>query len=207
MALVVITMAVGVGVWFLKPGPSLASAGAAVVRLAVVPESPLPAEGEGVIALSPDGRHVAYVVGAAGRQRLYLRDVDQFEGKPIPGTEGADYPAFSPDGKWLAFSAAFKLMKVAVAGGMPVTVCEYTEGRGLSWESNDSILFNPGRAQRHLASLGGGRQADGSDHARRWRDRTWLPLDSARWTGAPVHRAVRRRERRHADRGAASPDW
>jgi serine/threonine-protein kinase len=147
VALAAATIAVGVGVWFLKPAPSsTASTGDVVARLAVVPESPLPAEGEGVIALSPDGRHIAYVVGAGGRQQLYLRDVDQFEGKPIPGTEGADYPAFSPDGKWLAFSAAFKLMKVAVAGGMPVTVCEYTEGRGLSWESNDSILFNPGRA-------------------------------------------------------------
>ena len=103
-------------------------------------------QGEGIIALSSDGQRIAYAAVVGGRQQLYLRDVDQFEGKPIPGTEGADYPAFSPDGKWLAFSAAFKLMKVAVAGGMPVTVCEYTEGRGLSWESNDSILFNPGRA-------------------------------------------------------------
>ena len=147
LALAATAIAVGLGVWFLKPGPSsTASTAAGVAHLVIVPEAPLPAEGEGVIALSPDGRHIAYVVGVGGRQQLYLRDVDQFAGKPIPGTEGADYPAFSPDGKWLAFSAAFKLMKVAVAGGMPVTVCEYTEGRGLSWESNDSILFNPGRA-------------------------------------------------------------
>ena len=76
---------------------------------------------------------------------MYLRELDQFEARPIAGTDGASDPAFSPDGKWLAFAAAGQIKKVAIAGGTPITVCDVAERAGLSWESNDSILFSPAR--------------------------------------------------------------
>ena len=117
-----------------------------MTRLVVVPKAPLPADVEGGIALSPDGRRLAYVANRDGQQQAYLQELDQFEGKPFPGTEGASNLAFSPDGRWLAFAAQRKIKKVAVTGGEPIEVSDIGEGRhGLSWESNDSILFNAGQ--------------------------------------------------------------
>ena len=119
-----------------------------MTRLVVVPEGPFPTDAEGVVTLSPDGRRLAYVAAQAGQPQLYLRELDQFEGKPIPGTEGAASPVFSPDGNWLAFAAAGKVKKVAVTGGVPTTLLEAdTEGNlSLSWESNDTLFFKPNRA-------------------------------------------------------------
>jgi Tol biopolymer transport system component len=94
------------------------------------------------IAISPDGKQIAYTgFNAQGRQ-LYLRPIDQLEGKPIPGTEGAELLFFSPDSRWLGFYADDQLKKVAVAGGRPITICEASQGwLGASWGSNDLIVF------------------------------------------------------------------
>ncbi len=53
------------------------------------------------VALSPDGTHLAYVARQGSTQQLYLRAMDSLEAKPIPGTEGAVSPFFSPDGQWI----------------------------------------------------------------------------------------------------------
>jgi eukaryotic-like serine/threonine-protein kinase len=146
-----------IGVWWLKPSPSTASTRHDVTRLTVTPETPISPDGQGVIALSPDGRLLAYVAMSNGRPQLFLRRFDQFEGTPVPGTEGADNLAFSPDGNWIAFAADRKIKKVAVAGAPPLLVCEFAEGLGLTWESNNAILFNPGRSSgiMRVAASGG----------------------------------------------------
>jgi hypothetical protein len=51
------------------------------------------------VALSPDGTHLAYVARQSGTQQLYLRAMDSLEARPVPGTEGAVGPFFSPDGR------------------------------------------------------------------------------------------------------------
>jgi eukaryotic-like serine/threonine-protein kinase len=148
-ALVVTAIGVGLGAWYLARFlPSKAPTSTGVTRLTFVPEGSL-AEGEGVLALSPDGRRLAYVAIHDGRQQLYLQELDQFAGKPIPGTEGATCVTFSSDGNWLAFAADRKIRKIAVAGGEPVELGDFGEDNGassMSWESNDSILFSNGPA-------------------------------------------------------------
>ena len=119
-----------------------------MTRLVVVPEGPFPTDAEGVVTVSPDGRRLAYVAAPDRHLQLYLRELDEFEGKPIPGTEGAASPVFSPDGNWLAFSAAGKVRKVAVTGGASMTLLEADTDAtlSLSWESNDTLFFRPIRA-------------------------------------------------------------
>ena len=65
------------------------------------------------------------------------------EATPLPGTEGAHEPFFSPDGQWIAFFADAKLKKVAVSGGAPATICDLPDGRGGWWAADGSIVFAP----------------------------------------------------------------
>jgi eukaryotic-like serine/threonine-protein kinase len=51
------------------------------------------------LALSPDGRTVVYVAQRHGTQQLFRHALDQLEPVPIAGTEGGEFPVFSPDGQ------------------------------------------------------------------------------------------------------------
>jgi eukaryotic-like serine/threonine-protein kinase len=109
------------------------------------------------LALSPDGRRLAYVARSGGRAQLYLRDLDVFEAKPLAGTDGARYPFFSPDGESIAFFADNRLKRVPVRGGSPVTVCDVpTLGQGGTWAPDDIIVFDPGASGLMRVSAAGG---------------------------------------------------
>ena len=69
------------------------------------------------MSLSVDGRNQVYVAYRNGVTQLYRRSMDQLEVSPIPGTEGAEGPFFSPDGQWVGFFADGKLKKVSLSGG------------------------------------------------------------------------------------------
>jgi Tol biopolymer transport system component len=95
------------------------------------------------VALSPDGTHLAYVARQSGTQQLYLRALDSLESKPIPDTEGAVNPFFSPDGQWLGFFSGGKLKKVSVSGGAALTLGVASSSRGASWGSQGIIALAP----------------------------------------------------------------
>jgi serine/threonine-protein kinase len=136
------TVLAGIAVWHLKrPEPGR------VVRLAVTfpTNEEVALEGGGnPLALSPDGSRLVYAARGEGGHQLYLRSLGEPDAAPIPGTEDARNPFFSPDGEWMGFFAGGQLKKVAFGGGAPVTVCE-TEAmsvRGASWGADDQIVFS-----------------------------------------------------------------
>jgi serine/threonine-protein kinase len=94
------------------------------------------------LAFSPDGAKLIYVGWEGERSRLYVRSLDEAEAKPIPGTEGAVGPFFSPDGNWVGFWADRKLKKVSREGAPPVTLCETAIPFGASWGDKGSIVFS-----------------------------------------------------------------
>jgi Tol biopolymer transport system component/predicted Ser/Thr protein kinase len=95
------------------------------------------------VALSPDGTHLAYVARQGVTQQLYLRAMDSSDVKPIPSTEGAVNPFFSPDGEWLGFFADGMLKKISVAGGSAVTLGNALQPSGASWGNQGMIAFVP----------------------------------------------------------------
>jgi serine/threonine protein kinase/Tol biopolymer transport system component len=96
------------------------------------------------LTLSPDGTRLVFAGGSSGTAPLYIRAFDHVETAPIPGTERATGPFFSPDGRWIAFFADRKLRKVNLQGGTPITLCEAANPRGGAWGADDTIVFAPG---------------------------------------------------------------
>jgi eukaryotic-like serine/threonine-protein kinase len=93
------------------------------------------------MALSPDGSELVYAVDHNGKSQLYLRAFDQFDARPISGTDGAYSPFFSPDGRSLGFFSGNKLKKLSLQGGEPVTLCEARIPHGATWGPDDTIVF------------------------------------------------------------------
>ena len=95
-------------------------------------------------ALSPDGRLLAYVASTPdGKSVLWLRPIDFLQAQPLPGTEGATYPFWSPDSRFVAFFAGGKLKKIESSGGPPFTICDASDGRGGTWNRDGDILLTP----------------------------------------------------------------
>jgi hypothetical protein len=113
------------------------------------------------LAMSPDGRRVAFVAVNEGRSQLWVRAFDDVVPRPVPETEGAASPFWSPDSKVLGFFAPSRkeLRKVALAGGPPRTICA-ADFEGLAdWGADGSILFSAIRDGVYRVSADGGTPA------------------------------------------------
>jgi len=95
------------------------------------------------LALSPDGRTVAYVASREGISRLYVRALDSFEASPLDGTDGAFHPFFSPDARWLGFFAQGKMKKIRVGGGPVQEIVDAGPNGGASWGVDGTIVYAP----------------------------------------------------------------
>ncbi len=140
-------VAAGLAVWLLQPVPDV-DPGKQRFNVALPPglriEDALDA-GRQTLALSRDGRQLAFVTrDTARRKQIYVRQMDQVDAEPVPGTEGADMPFFSPDGTELGFASDGKLKRVPISGGQPAVICDAPEARGASWGDDGTIVFARG---------------------------------------------------------------
>ena len=74
---------------------------------------------------------------------LWLRSLDSLTARPLPGTEGASFPFWSPDSRFIGFFAGGMLKKVNLSGGPAVDLCAAPDGFGGSWSSEGAIVFAP----------------------------------------------------------------
>jgi serine/threonine-protein kinase len=106
------------------------------------------------MAISPDGRQIAFAATKGPVTQLFLRSLDRSEATPVPGTEGGAAPFFSPDGGWIGFRVGNSFRKVPVAGGAPVTIAE-VDGGSASWGENDTIFLAGADGISSVSSNGG----------------------------------------------------
>lgn len=100
------------------------------------------ATGAPAIALSNDGRRLAFVAARPGAPaRVFIRDLDQLEPAALADTEDAAAPFFSPDGRWVGFFARGRLHKTPVGGGPVQTLCLAPHPFGATWTPDGSIIF------------------------------------------------------------------
>ncbi len=110
------------------------------------------------LAISPDGRHLVYLaLKEDGQTQLFLRSLDDFVDRAIPGTEGAS-PAmfFSPDSESVAFYVGNSLKKVSLSGGSAITLSQAPTGFGSgTWGPDDTIVFNINDSLHRVSADGG----------------------------------------------------
>jgi Tol biopolymer transport system component len=95
----------------------------------------------GFARVSPDGRQLAFVgVSKDGKKQLWIRSFSELAAKALQGTEGAEWPFWSPDSRYLGFYAEGKLKKVAGSGGPVQTLCDASAGGG-AWNRDGVIVF------------------------------------------------------------------
>ena len=97
------------------------------------------------MALSRDGSTLVFVSPeeSSGLPALYVQRIGAPGATMVPGTQGASYPFWSPDGANIGFFANGKLQRVAVSGGPPQKLADVLAARGGSWGSRNVILYTP----------------------------------------------------------------
>ena len=111
------------------------------------------------LALSPDGRILAFIAPppAGGGDVLWTREIGSTETHVLANTEGASYPFWSPDARFVGFFADGKLKRIEVAGGPVQILADAPFGRGGAWNRQGTIIFapNPTVGLARISAAGG----------------------------------------------------
>jgi eukaryotic-like serine/threonine-protein kinase len=131
-----------------------------------------------VIAISPDGRAVAYTAfDTSGTPGLWLQRLEAPQAVLLTRLEGSSQVFWSPDSRTIGFldPGAGKLKSIPATGGAPVTLCAAANGRGGTWSPGGVIVLGPdAQGPLYRVPAGGG------------------PLAQVTWLDSTRHEAAHR---------------
>ena len=134
----------------------------AVTRFHLDPSPALVSGVDFYMAMSPDGRRLAFTAGdSSGARHIWIRSMDTLEARMLSGTEEARSLFWSPDSRFVAFGQGNRLKKVEATGTAPsITICEINAIVGIgSWNADGVIIFGgrgPGQGGLRRVSAAGG---------------------------------------------------
>ncbi len=98
----------------------------------------------GDFEISHNGKSIVFAgTDSTGKSELWLRPLNSENAKALPGTEGAYYPFWSPDDKFVAYFIPNRLMKIDLSTGLSNEICPALDGRGGTWNQKGDIVFSP----------------------------------------------------------------
>jgi len=131
----------------------------AVQKFEIVRES-LEIDSQYAPVLSPDGARIAYV----NQNRLWIRELDNLEARPLSGTDGARYPFWAPDSDFLGYVKDGSIWKISTRGGQATTIAgavgTFNTAGGLAWGEDGRIVFSRGSTGLSEVSARGGDPQD-----------------------------------------------
>ena len=108
------------------------------------------------LAISPDGHTIAYVATTPGAQSsLIVREFGSVNSRQLRGTEGAQFPFWSPDSRSIAFFSEQRLKVVDISGGSPRDICAAPTVWGGTWSSKGFIVIATWPVLRMVSQNGG----------------------------------------------------
>ncbi len=95
--------------------------------------------------ISADGTAVAFCArNQKERDSVWVQSLGELTARRLDGTDGAIFPFWSADAKFIGFFADGHLKKVAASGTGPVTVlADAANARGGSWNQDNVIIYEP----------------------------------------------------------------
>jgi Tol biopolymer transport system component len=138
-----ILLGAAVGVLLFRP-PQTAPAIRATINPPANATLALVGDFAGPPVLSPDGGSIAFIAtGSDGKNMISVRPLNAPEAHMLANTDGATFPFWSPDSRYLGFFAGAKLKTIDLNGGSPLAVCDAPFGRGGTWAPGGTILLAP----------------------------------------------------------------
>jgi serine/threonine-protein kinase len=153
VAAVMTLVAVGLGVWPAAPESAPVPTMARVTGIGMAVTD----LGGARFTISPDGRMIVVAGQAEGDEgsRLFVRPAGEIEWRPLPNTEGARNPTFSPDSRFVAFDllAGGGIFRVPIDGGAALPVAD--SGAVPHWGLDGTIVFMRGPELMRVPGSGG----------------------------------------------------
>ena len=117
------------------------------------------------LALSPDGRHIAYIADENNVPMLWVRSLQSAEARALQGTDGARQPFWSDDSRSIGFFTSTQLKTVSLETKSIAVLASVVSAAGRAWHGETIVypeFYNWPALQGHdIRQLTSGR-----DHAR-----------------------------------------